>query len=111
VTTITHDEWQDISIALPPGAGARRLRIDLMHAPEFVEIAALRVRTSTREYFSATRKEDFDRITIAGDAERVADAEVLRLRISGIDPQLVLPELEAEPADEPLRVELRLHLR
>lgn len=110
IASVDHGSWQDISIVLPAGAGARPLRLDLMHTLESVEIAALRVSTPAKEYFCATTKEAFDRITVAGDAERVAHPRVLRLRITGVDPQLVLPELEIDPSDQPLRVELRLHV-
>lgn len=110
MASVQHETWQDVSITLPEGAEARPLRIDLMHTLEFVEVAALRVSTPAKEYFAATRPQDFDRIAIAGDAERVSHPEVLRLRITGVDPQLILPVLEVEPGDQPLRVDLRLHV-
>ena len=109
-TSVHYGTWQDVSITLPQEAGACPLRLDLMHTLEFVEIAALRVCTPTAEYFAATKKEDFDRITVAGDAERVPHPKLLRLRITGVDPQLVLPALVVKPGDQPLRVDLRLHV-
>ncbi len=102
--------WEDVVIPLPAGAGARPLRIDFMHAPEFVEIAEVRVSTPTKEYFSAATKDEFDQITVAGDATRLADPKLLRLRITAVDPQLILPVLEVGRGDEPLRVGMRLRL-
>ncbi len=110
IVPVNSGKWQDVSITLPKEAGARPLRIDLMRTLEFVEIAALRVCTPTEEYFIATMKEDFDRVKVTGDAERLPHSKLLRLRITGADPQLVLPALEVKPGDQPLRVELRLNV-
>jgi SAM-dependent methyltransferase len=110
MTGVDHRVWQDVSLVLPTGAGARPLRIDFMHTPELVEIAGLRVSTAGKEYFSASTNEEFDQITVAGDAERLPHPKVLRLRITGVDPQLVLPLLEIGPDEQRLRVELRLRV-
>ncbi len=107
---VDFDSWHEVVIELPPGAGARPLRIDFMHTPEFVEIAEVRVSSQSKEYFSARKVREFDQITVAGDATRLPDAKVLRLRITAVDPQLFLPLLEVDPGDEPLRVGLRLRL-
>ena len=102
--------WREVRINLPAGAGAAPLRIDFMRALDLVEIAQLSVKTATREYFIATTADEFEKVAVAGDAERLPHPAHLRIRITGIDPQLVLPRLEIAPDDERLRVEMRLQV-
>ena len=99
---IGHDGWKDIQIELPPGAGAAPLRIDFVSALTTIEIASIRLS-------SASTQPDFNSIEVRGDAERLPDNTLLRLRITGIDPQLHLPAIET-PADEKLFVEMRLRV-
>jgi hypothetical protein len=87
---IGHEGWKDLRIELPPGAGAAPLRIDFVSALTTIEIASIRVSSGDREYFSS----DFAAITVRGDADRLPDPEILRLKITGIDPQLHLPKIE-----------------
>ncbi len=110
VAGVEQGDWQEVQVTLLEGAGARPLRIDFMRTLEFVEIAAIKVTTATREYYSAKRVKDFNEITVAGDAERLSHPEHLRLRITGIDPQLVLPVLETGADAGKLRVDLRLRV-
>jgi len=91
---IGHKDWKDLRIELPAGAGAAPLRIDFVSALTTIEIAAIRVVADNREYFSATTRADFDAIAIRGDAERVDRENTLGLKITGIDPQLYLPNVE-----------------
>ena len=83
---IGHEGWKDLRIELPPGAGAAPLRIDFVSALTTIEIASIRLR-GLIEF-------DFDSIDIRGDAERLPHDSLLRLRITGIDPQLYLPRVE-----------------
>ncbi|HEX4640089.1 MAG TPA: class I SAM-dependent methyltransferase [Chthoniobacterales bacterium] len=99
---IGHEGWKDLRIELPPGAGAAPLRIDFVSALTTIEIASIRLS-------SAPAQPDFNSIHVRGDAERLPDASLLRLRITGIDPQLHLPAIET-PADRPLFVEMRLRV-
>jgi len=99
---IGHEGWKNIRIQLPPGAGAAPLRIDFVSALTIIEIASIRLT-------NASTQPDFDSIDVRGDAERLPDAKLLRLRITGIDPQLYLPAIET-PADASLFVEMRLRV-
>jgi SAM-dependent methyltransferase len=110
VAGVEQGTWREVRINLPAGAGAAPLRIDFMRGLDLVEIAKLRVNTATREYFAATTADEFEKVAVEGDAERLPHPEHLRIRITGIDPQLVLPRLEIAPDDERLRVEMRLHV-
>ncbi|MEO8439428.1 MAG: methyltransferase domain-containing protein [Spartobacteria bacterium] len=107
---VNDNSWQNVLIPLPPGAGARPLRIDFMHTREFVEIEKITVGTQKKSYFSAATSADFDQVTVAGDAARIEHPEVLRLRITGVDPQIYLPILQIDPEEERLEVELRLRV-
>ncbi len=102
--------WREVRINLPPGAQAAPLRIDFMRAPGLVEIARLCVKTAEREYFAATVANEFAKVAVEGDAERLPHPEHLSIRITGIDPQLVLPRLEIASGDDRLRVEMRLQV-
>ncbi len=100
VTRIGHGEWKEVALALPPRAGLAPLRIDFVSPFTTVEIARLRVGR-----FAGP----LEAIVVAGDAERLPGAEVLRLRVTGIDPQLYLPPVPTV-VGERLVVELRLRV-
>jgi hypothetical protein len=105
-----HNDWKDVSIVLPPSAGAAPLRLDFLSALNVIDIAALRVLQSSKILFRATAPSDFDNIDIRGDAERLPHPKFLRLKITGIDPQLYLPPLCVTARDGPVRVEMRLQV-
>lgn len=110
VAGVERGEWREVVVHLPAHAGARPLRIDFMRTLQFVDLAQLSVATPAREYFTAAALADFDQLTVAGDAERLPQAEFMRLRITGVDPQLILPKLEIPSTDGPLEVKLRLRI-
>ncbi len=105
-----HEGWKDVRIELPPSAGAAPLRIDFVSALTTIEIASIRLMKEGADYYSAAQKSDFDSITVTGDAERVPDPKFLRVRITGIDPQLHLPVLDVPSHVAPLVIELRLRV-
>ena len=102
--------WTNVLVRLPAGARAAPLRIDFMGALALVEISELRVTSAGREYFAATTSRDFESIRVAGDAERLPDASLLRLRITGADPQLYLPYLEVGAGENALEVQMRMRV-
>ncbi len=104
---IGHDGWKDVSIALPPGAGAAPLRIDFISSMPAIEVAAVEISTETTVLYRARDPKAFESIALAGDAERMAHPEHLRVRVTGVDPQLILPSLPAVPAGQALKVKLR----
>ena len=107
---VGHDEWKEVRIELPPGAGAAPLRIDFVSALTTIDIASVRLRKGGSIYFSAPEETGFDSIGVSGDAERLAHPTALRLKVTGIDPQLYLPVVDLPPGDEPLVLELRLQV-
>ena len=102
--------WTNVLVRLPAGAGAAPLRIDFMGALTLVEISELRVISPGGEHFAAETLPDFDRIRVAGDAERLSSEGALRLKITGADPQLYLPSIEVGNGKRALTVQLRLRV-
>jgi hypothetical protein len=107
---VGHEGWKDLRIELPPGAGAAPLRIDFVSALTTIEVGSIRVAAGGSDYFSATTKRDFDLIAVRGNAERLPDPETLRLKITGIDPQLYLPAIESRTSHEQLSLQIRLRV-
>jgi SAM-dependent methyltransferase len=110
IAGVEQGTWQEIAVTLPSGAGARPLRIDFMRSLDLIEIAKVSVSAGAQEYFFAATADQFKTIAVEGDAERLPHSQYLRLRITGIDPQLVLPVLETNPDEGKPRVELRLRV-
>jgi hypothetical protein len=98
---VGHDEWKEVRIKLPPGAGAAPLRIDFVSALTIIEIESIRV---------ASNPVSLDSITIRGDAEELPDPKLLRFQISGVDPQLYLPAIETPGNETGFAIQLRLRV-
>ena len=102
--------WTNVVVRLPRGAGASPLRIDFIGEIMIVEIAELRVTSAGEEHYAATNPRDFENIRVGGDAERLPDKSLLRLQITGADPQLYLPVLEVGAGEQVLTLDLRLRV-
>lgn len=107
---VGHERWKEVRIELPPGAAASPLRIDFVSALTTIEIASIRVTKGAVIPFAADDATGFESIKIAGDAEPLPDPKQLRLRVTGIDPQLYLPVINPPASDLPLMVHLRLRV-
>jgi SAM-dependent methyltransferase len=107
---IGHDGWKEVSIALPRHAGASPLRIDFISSMPVIDVAAVEVSTETAMLYRACDPQAFNAIALAGDAQPMAHPTYLRLRVTGVDPQLILPSLPAVSADQALKVKLRLRV-
>ena len=106
---IGHEVWKEVTLVLPPGAGAAPLRLDFFSALTVIDLRSIRLSSETGAVFIAEKTTDFDRIRVAGDAERLAHAQYLRIRVTGIDPQLYFPPLEST-SETPLSLALRLRV-
>ncbi len=104
---VGHEGWKDLRIELPPGAGAAPLRIDFVSALTTIEIASIRLTKGSETLFTADEQTRFDAVRVGGDGERVA-GHALRLRVTGIDPQLYLPAIESAGES---RLVLKMRLR
>jgi hypothetical protein len=106
---IGHEGWKDVRIELPADAGAAPLRIDFVSALTTIEIASIHLLKGSTAFFTADERTGFDALRLGGDAERIA-GHALRLRVTGIDPQLYLPAVDAAAPDEPFVVAIRLRV-
>jgi Methyltransferase domain len=106
---VGHEGWKDVRIALPAHAGAAPLRIDFGSALTTIEIASIRLTKGATSCFTAVEQTGFEAVRIGGDAERIA-GPTLRLRVTGIDPQLYLPAVASQPGAAPYALEMRLRV-
>ena len=106
---IGHEGWKNLRIELPPGAGAAPLRIDFVSALTTIEIASIRLTKRGETLFAVDEQRRFDAVRLGGDGERIA-GHTLRLRVTGIDPQLYLPAVILPPGNVPAVLEIRLRV-
>jgi hypothetical protein len=107
---VGHEDWKDIQIRLPRGALASPLRTDFVSPLTTIDVASIRLTQAERICFSAPDDTQFDSIALSGDAERLASPTSLRLKITGVDPQLYLPVVPLPSSEEPLVLHLRLRV-
>jgi len=107
---VTHGDWKNVSVALPAGAAAVPLRIDFSTTASVVDIAELRIIRAGQIYFQANKAPNFDKIDIRGDSERLPHPRFLRLKITGIDPQLYLPPISSGAGNWIVEMRLRVHV-
>jgi hypothetical protein len=109
-TRVGHEEWTDLTIALPHGAGAAPLRLDFLSTFTVVDLSVIRLTSEVGTHFLAEDAADFARITVAGDAERLPHPSQLRVKVTGVDPQLYFPPLQIPPETKRLQLTLRLRV-
>ena len=107
---VGHQGWKDVRIELPTGAGAAPLRIDFVSALTTIEIESIRLTKGLVTCFAAQGGMQFETIKTAGDVERLPDSQGLRLRITGVDPQLYLPVVDLPAGSEALFLAMRLRV-
>jgi len=107
---VGHGDWKDVRIELPSEAAGAPLRIDFVSALNTIEIASLRLVKGDTICFVADAETGFEMIKTAGDVERLPDAKLLRLRVTGIDPQLYLPAIESPADDATILLQIRLRV-
>ena len=105
-----HEAWKEIRIELPPEARASPLRIDFASALTTIDIASIRLAKGGSTCFSCPEGTGFDTIGLGGDVQRLPHSEVLRLKITGVDPQLYLPAVSLPSGNEPLVLQMRLRV-
>ncbi len=106
---IGHDGWKEVVLQLPADAGAAPLRLDFYSALTVIDLSLIRLTRGAETLFAAEEPEAFNRIRVAGDAERRDHSRYLRIQITGVDPQLYFPTYA--PVDgPPLALTLRLRV-
>lgn len=101
------NEWRDVCFRLPRNAAGAPLRIDFISPFPIVDVGRIRLKASGKTYYDAAADRHFDGVRLAADSERVKNSKFLRVKITGIDPQLHLP-MVAIPPEQELEVHLRL---
>ncbi len=96
---VGHESWRAISIPLPPGAGAAPLRVDFLSAFTIIDIASIRLTNGSATALNLAEPAAFESVQVAGDAAREPHPRFLRIRVTGVDPQLHLPAIDL-PADK-----------
>jgi hypothetical protein len=104
---IGHNQWRTLNFRLPASVSPW-LRIDFVTPFTVIEISSLAVYAGGVELFRADTPADFDRIRIAGDCRREPHDKFLRLQITGVDPQLYLPELRIASPEVSVSLKLRV---
>lgn len=107
---IGHDKWKEVTLALPTGAGIAALRIDFVSPFTLVDLAEIRVQINGKTKYVADTPDAFAQVKIAGDGVRFPHPEFLRIRISGVDPQLYLPALPQPGRTASATIHLRLRV-
>src|SRR5947208_9045137 len=107
---VGHEGWKEVRIELPLGAAVSPLRIDFASALTTIDVASLRLTKAGSTYFSAPEPSGFDSIGLSGDVERLDHPTALRLKITGVDPQLYLPAIPLPVSEEPLVLQMRLQV-
>ena len=107
---VGHEVWKDVRIELPQNAAAAPLRIDFVSARTTLEIASIRLTKGDAPCFAAEDETGFGMIRIAGDVEKLPAANLLRLRVTGLDPQLYLPVIDLPPGEGPLLLSMQLRV-
>ncbi len=105
-----HEGWKEVAIFLPAGAGALPLRIDFVSAFTVIDLASLVLKSGAGTLFDAGTGPEFDTIVVTGDAQRHPHPAYLRLKITGIDPQLFLPRIVAGTEGTCLVLTMRLRV-
>ncbi|MFL6527219.1 MAG: class I SAM-dependent methyltransferase [Chthoniobacterales bacterium] len=108
LTRIGHGEWKSIALRLPPDCDASWIRVDFISPFTTIEIKSLAVQAKENCVFSAASPNEFDAIRIAGDCRREPHDKLLCLQITGLDPQLYLPELRTPGGEITLHLQLRV---
>lgn len=107
---VGHEEWKELRIEFPVGSLASPLRIDFVSPLTTIDVASIALTKAGRTYFSAPDQTGFDSIGLSGDVERLVHPNALRLKITGLDPQLYLPVVPLASSEEPLVLHLRLRV-
>lgn len=108
---IGHDGWKELTIPVSAGGSQGGLRIDFVSALTTIEIATVELsRADDSVFFKADTADAFERLEVRGDAVREEQGDSLRLRITGIDPQIYLPGLTLPEAAGPAELKLKLRV-
>jgi hypothetical protein len=103
-----HGDWKDVTVRLPTIEPITGLRIDFLSPLTDIEIAEITVEAPTGEaIYRVIRADEFEMIRLLGDCVGQS-LDPFSITVTGVDPQLHLPALQATPG--PFLVRLRLRV-
>ena len=108
---IGHDGWKESTISIPAGGCQGPLRIDFVSALTTIDLAVIELsRADGAVFYRADTSAALANLRVSGDAVREPHADWLRLRITGIDPQIYLPSvtLPEDAGHAVLKMKLRV---
>lgn len=107
---VGHESWKEVTVELPARAAVSGLRIDFSSALTTIEIGQIVVGTvAGEEFYRAASKREFEAISLGGDCVRLS-AEPFRVQITGMDPQLYLPNFSPPITADRMNVQMRLRV-
>ena len=103
-----HDSWKEVTVRLPAREPITHLRIDFLSALTNIEIAEIAVESPTGDViYRASSANEFAAIRLAGDCDRQS-LEPFSIVVTGVDPQLHPPSLQATSGPFLVRMCLRV---
>jgi hypothetical protein len=107
---IGHGEWKIVRFRLPPNSCGAPLRLDFVSAFNVIDVEEISLSHDAGETILVLHSSaDFDRIRVAGDCARIPAADQLRIKITGVDPQLYLPQITV-PGDREVAFTVRVRV-
>lgn len=110
---VSTGSWQRVDIELISGLRGS-LRLDLTDCPAVIEVAGLTIRTLVNDDLVWTASgSDCCSFLLAGTIVRLGSSEAgnaCRFFSFGTDPQLILPDLNSDSFDQPLRLQIWLRV-
>ena len=107
------NRWERIEVALPEGWRGEGLRINPGNGFGLVDIAGVRIVSAIMDEVVWERLggDLLGGVRVLGGAQAVPNPHVFRLVCAGDDPQILLPEIDLQGRDEPMRLEIGIRLR
>ncbi len=107
------NRWERINVLLPADWHGQSLRIDPGSGFALVDIAGVRIVSDVMEQviWEKLGGDLLDAVRVRGGAETVRNPHVLRLLCAEGDPQILLPEIDLQGNDEPMRLEIGIRVR
>jgi hypothetical protein len=104
---IGHNTWREICLELPTSEQIQHLRIDFLSPLTTIEIEAISVTSINGDFLFEAN--DLEQVRLLGDCRKIS-AHPFILQVTGVDPQLHLPQFTASGFKGPVAVRMRLRV-
>ena len=107
------NRWERIAVTLPEDWRGQSLRIDPGSGFGLADIAGVRIVSAVMDevVWELLGGDLLGRVRVLGGAQAVPNPHVLRLLCVEGDPHILLPEIDVQGRDEPMRLEIGIRLR